>query len=200
MLFRVKLVPFALVIATLLMGTAATGSAAGATESMSLGAAEETGPEPAPLFEPDAVDDPVSFKVTYSATPVQAIEIRQGLNCVRGSEAPGVPEEPETVTPPVSISLTAPAGSDSCSLTASAETLFSGVFGTVRIEGEAILASKPQSTPPPKKRCKKGKRLRHGKCVKGKKKHPHARLSESPRGSVRSSRTGSGGGGGASAG
>ncbi len=145
----------------------------GATESVSLGAAEETGPEPAPLFEPAAVDDPVSFKVTYTATPVQPIQIGQGLNCIRGSETPGVPEKQETVTPPVSITLTAPAGSDSCSLTAFAETPFSGVFGTVRIEGEAIKASKPQSTAPPvKKKCKKGKKLRHGKCVKVKKKHP----------------------------
>lgn len=162
-------------VTALLLGTVGAGVAAGATESLSLGAAEETGPEPAPLFEPDAVDDPVSFTVTYTATPVQSIEIRAGLNCVRGSETPGVPEKPETVTPPVTISLSAPEGSDSCSLTAFAETPYPGVFGTVRIEGEAIRASKPQSTPPPKRKCKKGKKLRHGKCVQSKKKHPHRR-------------------------
>lgn len=162
-------------VAALLVGTAAAGNAFASTESVSLGAAEETGSEPAPLLEPAAVEDPVSFRVTFTATPVQPIEIRAGLNCVRGSETPGVPENPETVTPPVSISLTAPANSDSCALTASAETPFSGVFGTVRIEGEATRASKPESTPPPKKKkCKKGKKLRHGKCVKGKKKHPAA--------------------------
>jgi hypothetical protein len=107
---------------------------------------------------------------------VQPIEIRQGLNCVRGSETPGVPEKPETVTPPVSISLSAPAGSDSCMLTASAETPVGGIFGTVRIEGEAIRATKSQSTSPSapkKKRCRKGRKLKHGKCVKtGRKKHP----------------------------
>jgi hypothetical protein len=43
----------------------------------------------------------------------------------------------------------------------------------VRIEAEAVRVAKGQSTPTAKKkRCKKGKKLRHGKCVnKGKKKH-----------------------------
>jgi hypothetical protein len=180
MRFPVKLVVSALTIVALLVGTAGAGAAAGATESVSLGAAEETGPEPAPLFEPAAVDDPVSFKVTYTATPVQSLLVGQGLNCIRGSETPGVPETQETVTPPVSITLTAPADSDSCSLTAYAETPASGVFGTVRIEAEAIKASKSQATPPPvKKKCKKGKKLKHGKCVKVKKKHPHKRKHKS---------------------
>ena len=85
------------------------------SRSVLRGAAEETGPEPAPFLEPAAVD-PVSFKVTFAATPVQPILISAGLNCVRGAETPGVPENLETVTPPVSISLTAPADSDSCSL------------------------------------------------------------------------------------
>ncbi len=162
------------------MATAGAGAALAATESVSLGAAEETGPEPAPLFEPAAVDDPVSFKVTYTATPVQSLLIGQGLNFIHGSETPGVPEKQETVTPPVSITLTAPAGSDSCLLTAFAETPFSGVFGTVRIEGEALKASKPQATPPAvKKKCKRGKKLRHGKCVQVKKKHPHKRKHKS---------------------
>jgi hypothetical protein len=169
----VKLFASALVLAALFAGAVGAGAASGATETVSLGSAEETGPEPAPLFEPAAVDDPVSFKVTYTATPVQPIQIGQGLNCVRGAETPGVPEEQETVTPPVSIMLTAPTGSDSCSLTAFAETPASGVFGTVRIEGEAVRTSKSQATPPPRKACKKGKKLRHGKCVKAKKKHPH---------------------------
>jgi hypothetical protein len=163
----------ALMAVALLVGTAGAGTASGATESVSLGAAEETGSEPAPLFEPAAVDDPISFEVTYTATPVQPIQIGQGLNCIRGSETPGVPEQQETVTPPVSISLIAPAGSDSCSLTAYAETPVSGVFGTVRIEAEAIKASKAQATPPSVKKCKKGKKPRHGKCVKVKKKHRH---------------------------
>jgi hypothetical protein len=171
-----KLVSFALVLAALLAGMVSAGTAYGATETVSLGFKEETGPEPAPLFEPAAVENPVSFKVTYTATPVQPLEIRAGLNCVRGSETPGVPEKPETVTPPFSTTLTAPAGSDSCMLTASAEPPFATtVFGTARIEAEAIRTSKPQSTPPskPKKKCKKGKRLRHGKCVK--KRHTHKR-------------------------
>jgi hypothetical protein len=160
-------------VAALLVATATVGSAFGATETVSLGTAEETGSEPAPLFEPAAVENPVSFKVTFTATPVQPIQIGATLNCVRGSETPGVPENPETVTPPVSISFTAPADSDSCALTATAETPYSGVFGTVRIEGEAIRTAKPQSAPTPKKQCKKGKKLKHGKCVKGRKKHPH---------------------------
>jgi len=163
-------------IVALLVATVGVAAAFAATESVSLGSAEETGPEPAPLFEPASVDNPISFRVTYTATPVQPIEIRAGLNCVRGAETPGVPESPETVTPPVSISLAAPASSDSCSLMAFAETPFSGVFGTVRIEGEAIKASKVKATPPSiKKKCKKGKRLKHGKCVKIKKKHPHTK-------------------------
>lgn len=157
----------------LLAATAGAGAAAGATEAVSLGAAEETGPEPAPFLEPAAVGDPVSFKVTYTATPVQPILISAGLNCIRGAETPGVPENLETATPPVSISLTAPASSDSCSLSAFAETPASGVFGTVRIEAEAIKTAKPQPTTPPpvRKKCKKGKRLKHGKCVRVKKKH-----------------------------
>jgi hypothetical protein len=171
---RVRRIASALTMVALVVGTMGAATAWGATESVSLGSAEETGPEPAPFLEPAAVDDPGSFTVTYTATPLQPLLIAQGLNCVRGPETPGVPEKLETVTPPISISLMAPAGSDSCSLTASAETPASGVFGTVRIEAEAVKA-KPQSTPPPpaKKRCKKGKRLRHGKCVRGKKKHPH---------------------------
>lgn len=169
-----KLFASALVLAALFAGAVGAGTASAATETVSLGSAEETGSEPAPLFEPAAVDDPVSFKVTYTATPVQPIQIGQGLNCIRGAETPGVPEEQETVTPPVSITLTAPTGSDSCLLTAFAETPASGVFGTVRIEGEAVRTSKAES-PPAKKTCKKGKKLRHGKCVKGKKKHPHKR-------------------------
>jgi hypothetical protein len=170
----VKLAASALMIMALLVGAMGASTAAGAAESVSLGAAEETGPEPAPFLEPPAVDDPVSFEVTYTATPVQPILIAQGLNCIRGSETPGVPENLETVTPPVSFTLTAPANSDSCSLSAFAETPASGVFGTVRIEGEATVASKPQVTPlPVKKKCKRGKKLRHGKCVKVKKKHPH---------------------------
>ena len=168
----------ALAITALLVGMASVGTASAATETVSLGFKEDTGPEPAPLFEPAAVESPVSFTVTYTATPVQPIEIRQGLNCVRGSETPGVPEKPETVTPPASISLTAPTGSDSCTLVAFAETpVTTGVFGTVRIEGEAFRASKSQSAPPSapkKKRCRKGKKLRHGKCVKKGKKHPHS--------------------------
>ncbi len=168
-----KLVVSLLMIVALLMGAVGAGTASGATEAVSLGAAEETGPEPAPFLEPPAVDDPVSFKVTFTATPVQPILISAGLNCVRGSETPGVPENLETVTPPVSISLTAPANSDSCSLSAFVETPASGVFGTVRIEAEATKASKSLATPPPvKKKCKKGKKLKHGKCVKVKKKHP----------------------------
>lgn len=168
-----KLLSAASIAIALLVGATGASTAAGATESISLGAAEETGPEPAPLFEPAAVDDPVSIKVTYTATPVQSILIAHGLNCIRGSETPGVPETQETVTPPVAFVLTAPAGSDSCSLTAVAETPFSGVFGTVRIEGEAIKTVEPPSTPPVKKKCKKGKKLKHGKCVKVKKKHQH---------------------------
>lgn len=172
-----KLASFALVIAALLVGAIGAGTASGATETVSLGFEEETGSEPDPLFEPDAVENPLSFKVTYTATPVQPLEILQGLNCNHGSELTGVPDIKETVTPPASISLIAPAGSDSCSLTASAETTAATtVFGTVRIEAEAIRAPKTQSTPPPtaKKKCKKGKKLKHGKCVKkGKKNHQH---------------------------
>jgi hypothetical protein len=155
--------------------TMRVATASGATESVSLGSAEETGPEPAPLLEPAAVEDPVSFKVTFTATPVQSLLIGEGLNCIRGSETPGVPDKQETVTPPVSITLTAPAGSDSCLLTAYAETLFSGVFGTVRIEAEAVKASKSEATSPAVKKCKRGKKPRHGKCVRVKKKHPHRR-------------------------
>jgi len=175
----VKLAVFALTLVTLLAATVGAGAAAGATESVSLGSAEETGSEPAPLLEPATVENPVSFKVTFTATPVQSLLIGEGLNCIRGSETPGVPDKQETVTPPVSITLTAPAGSDSCSLTAYAETPVSGVFGTVRIEGEAIKFSEPETTPPPVRKCKKGKKLRHGKCVRVKKKHPHRRKHKS---------------------
>jgi hypothetical protein len=175
----VKSVSSALVIAALLVGMASAAAASAATETVSLGFKEETAPEPAPLFEPPAVENPVSFTVTYTATPVQPLEIRQALYCKRGSELTGVPEKLETVTPPITISLTAPTGSDSCALTAAAEPPVGPiVFGTARIEAEAIRVSKSQSTPPPasKKKCKKGRKLKHGKCVKkGRKKHPHRR-------------------------
>ncbi len=166
----------ALAIAALLAATMSAGTASAATETVSLGFIEDTGPDPAPLFEPAAVDNPVSFKVTYTAIPVQPIEFTQSVYCNRGSEHPGPPEQHETVTPPVSFTIPAPTGSESCLLAAQAETPIGGVFGTVRIEAEATRASGPQSTSQSakKKKCKKGKRLKHGKCVKrGKKKHPH---------------------------
>jgi hypothetical protein len=173
----VRPVAFALVLAALLAATASAGTAFGATETVSLGFNEDTGPEPAPLLEPAAVESPVSFRITYTATPVQPLEILQSLYCDRG--ATGVPEKKETVTPPISTTLTAPAGADSCTLAASAETpVATTVFGTVRIEAEAILTVKPESAPAstPKKKCKKGRKLRHGKCVKkGHKAHPHKR-------------------------
>jgi hypothetical protein len=169
------LVAFALTLAALLAG-AASATALGATETVALGFNEDTGPEPGPFLEPDAVENPLSFKITYTATPVQPLEILQSLNCNRGSELTGIPEEKETVTPPISTTLTAPTGSDSCSLAVSAETpVATTVFGTVRIEAEAIRVAKSQSAPStPKKKCKKGRKLKHGKCVKkGNKKHPH---------------------------
>jgi hypothetical protein len=171
-----KSVALALVFAALLSGAASAGTAFGATETVSLGFNEDTGSEPGPFLEPPAVENPLSFKITYTATPVQPIEILQSLYCNRGSELTGIPEKKETVTPPVSTTLIAPTGSDSCSLEASAETpVATTVFGTVRIEAEAIRTLKSQSTPPsPKKKCKKGRKLKHGKCVrKGSKKHPH---------------------------
>jgi hypothetical protein len=108
---------------------------------------------------------------------VQPLEILQSLYCNRGSELTGIPEKKETVMPPISTTLTAPTGSDSCSLEVSAETpVDTTVFGTVRIEAEAIRTLKSPSTSPPspKKKCKKGRKLKHGKCVRrGNKKHSH---------------------------
>jgi hypothetical protein len=173
------------VLAALVVGAVSAGTALGATETVSLGSNEDTGPAPGPFLEPPAVENPLSFKITYTATPVQPLEILQSLYCNRGSELTGIPEKKETVTPPISTTLTAPTGSDSCSLEASAETpVDTTVFGTVRIEAEAIRTLKSQSAPPspksqsappsPKKKCKKGRKLKHGKCVnKGSKKHPH---------------------------
>ena len=54
----------ALAITALLVGMASVGTASAATETVSLGFKEDTGPEPAPLFEPAAVESPVSFTVT----------------------------------------------------------------------------------------------------------------------------------------
>lgn len=170
---------FALVLVALIAGAACTGTALGATETVSLGFNEDTGPEPGPFLAPPAVEGPLSFKITYTATPVQPLEILQSLYCDRG--ATGIPEKKETVTPPITTTLTAPTGSDSCSLEVSAETpVATTVFGTARIEAEATRTVKPQPPPPskPKKKCKKGKKLKHGKCVaKGHKKHPHKRSS-----------------------
>lgn len=171
-----RLVAFALVLVALFAGAASAEAALGATETVSLGFNEDTDPEPGPFLEPPAVENPLSFKITYTATPVQPLEILQSLYCNRGSELTGIPEKKETVTPPVSTTLIAPTGSDSCSLAASAETpVATTVLGTVRIEAEAIRTAKSQSTPPAsKKKCKKGRKLKHGKCVKkGHKKHPH---------------------------
>lgn len=176
---RVKLVAVALMFAALFAGAASAGTAFAATETVSLGLNEDTGPEPGPFLAPPAVEDPLSFKITYTATPVQPLEILQSLYCDHG--ATGIPEKKETVTPPITTTLTAPAGSDSCSLEVSAETpVATTVFGTVRIEAEATRTVKPQPPPSstPKKKCKKGKKLKHGKCVKkDHKKHPHKRSS-----------------------
>jgi hypothetical protein len=172
----VKPVSLALACAALIFGVVGGATAYGATETVSLGFKEETGPDPAPFLEPPAVENPVSFKVTYTATPVQPIKVAQYLYCTRGSEHPGTPEQLETVTPPISFTLTAPAGSESCQFAAQSELPVGGVFGTVRIDAEAIRTAKSQPTPTgpaKKKKCKKGKRLRHGKCVK--KKHSHRR-------------------------
>ncbi len=170
-----KSLAVALMLAALLAGVASAGTARAATETVSLGFNEDTGAEPGPFLAPSAVEDPLSFSITYTATPVQPLEILQSLYCDRG--ATGIPEKKETVTPPITTTLTAPTGSASCSLEVSAETpVATTVFGTVRIEAEAIRTVKPQSAPPskPKKKCKKGKKLKHGKCVKkGHKKHPH---------------------------
>ena len=163
---------FALMLVALFAGIASAGTAFAATETVSLGFNEDTGPEPGPFLQPPAVEDPLSFKVTYTATPVQPLEILQSLYCDQG--ATGIPETKETVTPPITTTLTAPTGADSCSLEVSAETpVATTVFGTVRIEAEATrTAPAPPSTP--KKKCKKGKKLKHGKCVKkGHKKHLH---------------------------
>ena len=166
-------------LAALLAGAASAETALGATETVSLGSTEDTGPAPGPFLAPPAVENPLSFSITYTATPVQPLEILQSLYCDHG--ATGIPEEKETVTPPITTTLTAPMGSASCSLEVSAETpVDTTVFGTVRIEAEATRTVKPQSAPPskPKKRCKKGKKLKHGKCVaKGHKKHPQKRSS-----------------------
>jgi len=174
-----KPVAIVLALAVLIVGAAGAGPAFGATETVSLGFNEDTSAAPGPFLEPPAVEDPLSFKITYTATPVQPLEILQGLYCNRGAELTGIPEKKETVTPPITTTLTAPTGSDSCSLEASAETpVDTTVFGTVRIEAEATRTVKPQPAPPskPKKKCKKGKKLKHGKCVKkGHKKHPHKR-------------------------
>ena len=162
-------------LVALLAGAAGMGSAFAATETVSLGFSEDTGPEPAPFLEPAAVENPLSFKITYTATPVQRLEILQSLYCDQG--ATGIPEKKETVTPPITTTLTAPTGADSCSLEVSAETpVATTVFGTARIEAEATRVLEPRTTTPPKpkKKCRKGRKLKHGKCVRtGHKKHPH---------------------------
>jgi hypothetical protein len=163
-------------LVALLVGITSAGTAFAATETVSLGYNEDTGPEPAPFLQPPAVEDPLSFKVTYTATPVQPLEILQSLYCDQG--ATGIPEKKETVTPPITTTLTAPAGAKSCSLEVSAETpVATTVFGTARIEAEATRTVKSQPVPPAKpKKCKKGRKLKHGKCVKkGHRKHAHKR-------------------------
>jgi hypothetical protein len=171
----VKSVALVLMLVSLLAVTASAGTAFAATETVSLGSDEDTGPAPGPFLQPPAVENPLSFSITYTATPVQPLEILQSLYCDRG--ATGIPETKETVTPPITTTLTAPTGSESCSLEVSAETpVATTVFGTVRIEAAAARTVKTQQAPPstPKKKCKKGRKLKHGKCVKkGHKKHPH---------------------------
>jgi hypothetical protein len=173
------LLAFALMLVALFVGIASAGTAFAATETVSLGANEDTGPEPGPFLQPPAVENSLSFSITYTATPVQPLEILQSLYCDHG--ATGVPEKKETVTPPITTTLTAPTGADSCSLEVSAETpVATTVFGTVRIEAEATRTVKPEPAPPStaKKKCKRGRKLKHGKCVKKghRKKHPHKRL------------------------
>lgn len=172
-----RLVASAPLVALLLVGALCT-SASAATETVPLGSNESTGAEPAPFLEPPAVQDPISFTVTYTASPIQPFYVGEALNCVRGSERPGVPEKFETLTPPYSVTIPAPTGSESCTLTAQAEpTPMTTLYGTAKIEAQVTRVARSQSPPPSakpkKKKCKKGRRLRHGKCIgKGHPKHP----------------------------
>lgn len=168
---RVRSISSALLAACLVACGIFAAGASAATETVSLGSNENTGAEPAPFLEAPAVQDPVSFTVTYTSNPIQPFYIGETLNCVRGSERPGVPEKFETFTPPYTVTIPAPTGSESCVLTAQAEpTPMTTVAGSARIEAEATRVAKSQSAPPStkpkKKKCRKGRRLKHGKCVR----------------------------------
>ena len=143
----------ALAIAALLVATASVATASAATETVSLGASEDTSAEPAPFFEPPAVLTPVSFKVTYTATPVQPLSIITSIYCTVGSEHPGAEEPMKTVTPPATVTLTAPHGSESCLLAAQAEPVVgTTVPGSARIEAEAVRTVADTAQPPSQKK------------------------------------------------
>jgi hypothetical protein len=104
----------------------------------------------APSLEPPAVLTPVSFKVTYTATPVQTLSIITSIYCTGGSEHPGAEEPMKTVTPPATVTLTAPHASESCLLAAQAEPLVGTTMpGSARIEAVAIRTFAEPPPPPP---------------------------------------------------
>lgn len=122
----------------------ALSASASAAETVDLGYSQHTGPNPSVGFAPESVDRPLSFALTYSADPIQPLEIEYHVSCRRGSESVA-DEHEETITPP--LSLTVPVtmtNPDSCWISAYAYTpCCDEVPGTLRIEGTA------QREPPP---------------------------------------------------
>ncbi|MEZ5076681.1 MAG: hypothetical protein R2725_04485 [Solirubrobacterales bacterium] len=124
------------------------------TEAVSLGYSQETGPNPYVFFTSEDVERAVSFEISYSADPIQSLEISHRIYCRRGSESVNDKSETVTITPPLTIvvpaTITEP---DSCWLSVDAETPFeTAVTGTVRIDVTATRTPEPP-TPPYWQRC-----------------------------------------------
>jgi hypothetical protein len=135
-------------VVAVMLATAATARAE--TETVPLGYEQATGTYPSVFVAapPGVFERAISFLVSYTATPVQSLEISHSISCRRGSES--VKDEGKaSVTPPFSLTISATLdNADYCWMTASAEPPFdSAVPGTVRIDVTGTRRPEPPPEP-----------------------------------------------------
>lgn len=132
-----------------LLGAAAlvswTAGASAANETVPLGYMQNTGPNPSTYFLSDSVERAVSFQVSVSASPIQALEVSHRIYCSRGPESVNDASEAATITPPLSIVVPATmVEPDSCWISVDASAPFeTAVDGTVRIDVTATRTPEP---------------------------------------------------------
>lgn len=132
-------------VATIAALFRASAPVSAATETVSLGYKQHTGPNPFTYFLSDSVERAVSFEISFSADPVQQLIVSHRIYCDRGSESVTAASEATTITPPLTI--VAPASMvdpDSCWVSVDADTPFeTALAGTVRIDVSATRIPEP---------------------------------------------------------